>query len=144
MQFSFGLIVPGALITSILNSAPIIRLCGSLPELGSWSIDRAPQLSLQTKEFYTKQKLTNEPRFYRVDVNISREVKEFDYKYVINDKVWEGKRGENRVWLRDDCKNLVDEVYYTPIDYWIDVNTGGKTTVACARVRRPSFICSHG
>ncbi|CAF1617530.1 unnamed protein product [Adineta ricciae] len=123
MHYTFGLIVPGAIITSILNSTPIIRLCGSLPELGSWSVDKAPQLNLLTKELYRSKRLLNEPRFYRIDVNISKDVKEFDYKYVIND-VWEGKPGENRVWLRDDCKNLVDGVYYTPIDYWIDVKTG--------------------
>jgi hypothetical protein len=126
MQYTFGLIVPGAIITSILNSTPIIRICGSLPELGSWIIDKAPQLNLLTKEFYRPIKLTTEPRFYRVDINISKDIKEFDYKYVINDKIWEGKQGENRVWLRDDCANLVDQVYYTPIDYWIDVYSGGK------------------
>ena len=128
MQYTFGLIVPGAIITSILNSTPIIRLCGSLPELGSWSIDKAPQLTLLTKELYRSKRLLNEPRFYRIDVNISKDVKEFDYKYVIND-LWEGKPGENRVWLRDDCKNLVDGVYYTPIDYWIDVKTGGTRSI---------------
>jgi hypothetical protein len=125
MQYTFGLIVPGAIITSILNSTPIIRLCGSLPELGSWSIEKAPQLNLLTKEFYHHKKLLNEPRFYRLDVNISKDIKEFDYKYVINDKIWEGRPGENRVWLRDDCKNLVGQIYYSPIDYWIDVDTGG-------------------
>ncbi|CAF1307928.1 unnamed protein product [Adineta steineri] len=124
MQYTFGLIVPGAIITSILNSTPIIRLCGSLPELGSWSIDKAPQLNLLTKELYRPIHLSNEPRFYRLDINISKDVKEFDYKYVINDVMWEGKRQENRVWFRDDCKNLVDGIYYTPIDYWIDVDTG--------------------
>ncbi len=126
MQYTFGLIVPGALITTLLHSVPIIRICGSIPEFGSWSIEKAPQLNLLTKEFYRTKQLSNEPRFYRLDINISRNIKEFDYKYVINDKIWEGKPGENRVWLRDDCKNLVDQVYYTPVDYWIDVDTGGK------------------
>ena len=126
MHFTFGLIVPGAVITSLLNSTAIIRLCGSIPELGSWSVEKAPQMTLLTKEFYRAVQLHNEPRFYRLDLNVSRDIKEFDYKYVINDKMWEGKREENRVWLRDDCKNLADQVYYTPIDYWIDVYTGGK------------------
>ncbi len=45
---------------------------------------------------------------------------------MINDHIWEGKPKENRVWFRDDCKNLVDQIYYTPIDYWIDVQSGGK------------------
>lgn len=126
MHYTFGLIVPGAIITSILHSTPFIRLCGNIPELGSWSVDKAPQLTLTTKEFYQPIKLENEPRFYRLDLNISRDIKEFDYKYVINDQLWEGKPGENRVWLRDDCKNLVDQTYYTPIDYWVDTNTGGK------------------
>ncbi|CAF4632956.1 unnamed protein product [Rotaria sp. Silwood1] len=124
MQYTFGLIVPGALITAILNSTAVIRLCGSLPELGSWSIEKAPQLNLLTKEFYRPVKLSNEPRFYRLDINLSSDIKEFDYKYVLNDEIWEGKREETRVWLRDDVKNLVDQIYYTPIDYWIDVKTG--------------------
>ena len=127
MQFTFGLIVPGAVITSLLNSTAIIRLCGSIPELGSWSVEKAPQMTLLTKELYRAVQLHGEPRFYQLDVNVSREIKEFDYKYVINDNIWEGKREENRVWLRDDCSNLVDQVYYTPIDYWIDVYTGGTT-----------------
>ncbi len=126
MQFTFGLIVPGAVITSILNSTAIIRLCGSIPELGSWSVDKAPEMTLLTKEFYRPIKLSTEPRFYRLDLNISRDIKEFDYKYVINNHIWEGKHDENRVWFRDDCKNLVDQIYYSPIDYWIDVYTGGK------------------
>jgi hypothetical protein len=126
MQYTFGLIVPGAIINSILNSSTIIRLCGSIPELGSWSVDKAPQLNLLTKEFYYPIKLSNEPCFFRLDINISRDIKEFEYKYVLNDNLWEGKPGKNRVWLRDDCKNLVDQIYYTPIDYWIAVQTGGK------------------
>ena len=134
MQFTFGLIVPGALITSILNSNAIIRLCGSIPELGSWSVDKAPQMISLTKELYRPVTLSAEPRFYRLDINVSRDIKEFDYKYVINDQIWEGKMGENRVWLRDDCKNLIDQIYYTPIDYWVDTQTGGK---------RMSFIFSQ-
>jgi hypothetical protein len=126
MQFTFGLIVPGALITSILNPSAIIRICGSIPELGSWSVDKAPQMTSFTKELYRPIALSTEPRFYRLDINVSRDIKEFDYKYVINDHIWEGKQGENRVWLRDDCKNLVDQIYYTPIDYWIDSHTGGR------------------
>lgn len=140
MQYSFGLIVPGALITSILNSTPIIRLCGSIPELGSWTIEKAPQLHLLTKEFYRTTPLRNEPRFYRVDLNISRDLKEFDYKYVINDHIWEGKPDENRVWLRDDCKNLVDQVYYTPIDYWIDTDTGGMTVYFFLLIRHHYYF----
>lgn len=126
MQFTFGLIIPGNLITSLLNITPIIRLCGSLPELGAWCIQKAPKLELLTKEFYHNVSLLNEPRFYRLDVDLPPHTNEFDYKYVLNDEIWEGKYGQNRVWLRDDCKNLVDQVYYTPIDYWFDVHTGGN------------------
>jgi hypothetical protein len=131
MQYTFGLIVPGAIITAISNSTPIIRLCGSIPELGSWSVDKAPQLNLLTKEFYRPIQLFHEPRFYRLDINMSRDIKEFDYKYIINDQIWEGKPNKNRAWIRDDSKNLVDQIYYTPIDYWIDVQTGGKGKNVC-------------
>jgi len=140
MQYTFGLIVPGVIITSSRNSTPIVRLCGSLPELGSWSIDKASQLNLLTKEFYRPVKLSNEPRFYRVDINISKDVKKFDYKYVINDNIWEGKPRKNRVWLRDDCMNLVDDIYYTPIDYWIDVNTGGTINIFLNDLLKIIFI----
>jgi hypothetical protein len=125
MQHTFGLIVPGAVITSFLNSSVTIRLCGSLPELGLWSIDHAPRLTLLTKAFHRPVQLLNEPRFYRVDINLPGDTNEFTYKYVINDDLWEGKNDESRRWLRNDCKNLVDQVYYTPIDYWIDVKASG-------------------
>ena len=126
MQHTFGVVIPGSLITSLEDSDAVIRLCGNLPELGSWSVDKAPCMTLRTKDFYRSVRLLREPRFYRVDIQLANNVTEFSYKYLINDQTWEGMENESRQWRRDESKNVVDGVYYTPIDYWIDAKSRGK------------------
>jgi hypothetical protein len=122
MQHTFGLTIPGVLVTSSLDSMVRVRLCGSLPELGSWSIDKAPCLTLQTKSFDRCISLAHEPRFYRLDIQLSTDIDEFQYKYILNDQLWESKENEPRQWTRNQAKYVVNDVYYTPIDYWIDAN----------------------
>ena len=126
MQHTFGLIIPGSIINSIVHSNLVVRLCGSLPELGSWSVEKAPKLDLLTKEFYRSVKLFNEPHFYRLNIHLSKTIHEFHYKYILNDEIWEGKNETFRLWSRNTSKYLVNGIYYTPIDYWADVETGGK------------------
>ena len=129
MQYSFGIIIPGSIITKLFGrSTPIVRMCGSLPELGAWSIDRAPCLTLRTKEFYPSIDLINEPRFFRLDIQLPKDIQEFSYKYLINDQIWEGHENESRQWKRDENKRLVDQIYYTPIDYWIESKSNGRSS----------------
>ena len=124
MQYTFGVIIPGSIITALLGkAAPTVRMCGSLPELGAGSVERAPCLTLRNKEFYAPIDLINEPRFYRLDIQLPADLQEFSYKYYINEHYGEGHENELRQWKRDEEKRLVDQVCYTPIDYWIDIKS---------------------
>ena len=134
MQYSFGVIVPGAVVSALGQTPVLVRLCGSLPELGSWTVESAPRLTLRTQEFYEHVALVNEPRFYRVDIQLPSDLAEFQYKYVINDDLWEGNKTDSRRWTRDNATNLGDDVYYTPIDSWIKANCTSKSR--CERIRR--------
>ena len=129
MQHAFGIVIPGSLITSLVDSVAIVRLCGNLPELGSWSADKAPRMELRTKDFARSVRLLHEPRFYRLDIQLPPNVSEFSYKYLIGDQTWEGNADESRQWRRDESQNVVDGVYYTTIDYWIDVKSSGRSNV---------------
>lgn len=129
MQHTFGVIIPGSIITKLLGkNAPIVRMCGNLAELGDGSIDRAPCLTLRTKTFDSSIHLINEPRFYRLDIQLPKDIQEFNYKYLINDQLWEGHENEFRQWKRDENKRLVDEICYTPVDYWIEIKSNGKVS----------------
>ena len=124
MQHSFGLIIRRGLVASSDSPSVMVRLCANLPELGAWNIDRSPCLTVRSTQFQHSEQLLNEPCFYQLDIQLPSTIHEFDYKYVVNDKIWEGRSNENRKWIRNNEKNLADGVYYTPIDHWLDVETG--------------------
>ena len=45
---------------------------------------------------------------------------------MINDDLWEGNKTDSRQWTRDNATHLVDDVYYTPVDSWIKINSASK------------------
>ncbi|CAF1197048.1 unnamed protein product [Didymodactylos carnosus] len=120
MKYLFGVVIPGLLVKKL--DKDFVYLCGSIKELGQWTLKNCPKMSEQ-KQCPQQTILHNEPKFFQVELDLPSMIRKFDYKYVVHSQddgeLWEGKINVNRSWIMNE-ENIIDEEYYTPLDYWIE------------------------